>query len=103
MSRFVQIKRQRKRGAYWEPGVPRMCTRCGVQVSLGHQTRRRQAVVTAVLLDRTPTRTYKVPVAYCNEHIPEALVEDSIDEMIGEHEAFLASEGADHLYPHGAT
>lgn len=53
-----------KRGAQWDDGSPRMCTRCGIE-----RTRRQQAVMTALL--RLEGNRFKVPVGYCNDHVPE--------------------------------
>ena len=61
--RLVGVQRF-KRGAYWGPGDPRMCLRCGIS-----RGRRRQAVLTA-LLTRPPAR-YRLPVAYCRDHMPD--------------------------------
>ncbi len=60
--RLVGVQRF-KRGAYWGPGDARLCVRCGIS-----RGRRRQAVVTA-LLCRPPAR-YRLPVAYCGDHVP---------------------------------
>ena len=59
--------RHYKRGARWPDGTNRMCTRCGVR-----RRRRRQAVVTAEIADGR----YRVPVGYCEDDIPLALLED---------------------------
>ncbi len=63
--RFQSAKHY-KRGAVWPDGSTRTCTRCRIE-----RSRARQAIVTA-LLAYTGSR-YKVPVAYCQEHIPKAL------------------------------
>ena len=60
---FTHIKHY-KRGASLPNGEPRMCIRCGY---LGG--RRRRAVVIAIMM-YTGSDT-KMPVAYCEDHIPE--------------------------------
>ncbi len=95
--RYINIKRQPIRGARWENGSARMCGQCQVDVSYQRRGRARQAVVTATLLNAK----YRLPVAYCHDHIPEQLIEEKVEQDIEDHETFLASAGADHLYPHG--
>ena len=68
---YQQVKRY-KRGAKWPDGEPRMCTRCGAQVAHEMKSRRKQAVVTAMMC--YAKTKFKLPVAYCDEHIPDQLV-----------------------------
>ena len=65
--RLVEVRRF-KRGAFWSDGEPRMCGRCAVNGRDRH-ARRRQAVVTAVLV-RPPAR-FRCPVDWCEEHLPD--------------------------------
>ena len=65
--RYVDVKRY-KRGASWPDGQPRLCTRCGVE-----QVRRKRAVVVANL--KYSGAKTKVPVSYCESHVPDALVD----------------------------
>ena len=60
---FVNVK-QFKRGAKWPDGEPRMCVRCGYEGG-----RRRRAVVVADL--KYTGSKYRLPVAYCDKHIPD--------------------------------
>lgn len=64
--RYVEVKRF-KRGATWPDGQPRICTRCRVE----DRARCKRATVTALL--QYVGSKYKVPVAYCPEHVPTAL------------------------------
>jgi hypothetical protein len=57
---FTHVKRY-KRGAKWESGETRTCTRCRIEKS-----RARQAKVTAFL--KYSGTKFVVPVAYCEEH-----------------------------------
>ncbi len=61
-----------KRGAKWGDGKNRMCVKCNRDIERG---RSRQAVMTAELIDtRQPTNhRFIIPVAYCEEHIPEGI------------------------------
>lgn len=63
--RYVNVKRY-KRGANWPLGQTRICTRCQIERSRG-----RQAVVVAEL--RRSGSRFKLPVAYCEHHLPEDL------------------------------
>lgn len=55
-----------------KPGAgDRMCTRCAIRVRDGKQKRRKRAIVTALLSDGG----YKVPLGYCETHVPEELKE----------------------------
>lgn len=62
---YVNVKRF-KRGASWDNGKPRLCTRCGIE-----QVRRKRAVVVANL--KYVGAKTKVPVAYCENHIPDGI------------------------------
>ena len=57
-----------KRGARWPNGEPRMCDRCNVE-----RTRSNRATMTAIEKDGAG---FRMPVAYCQPHIPEGLVTD---------------------------
>ena len=63
---FTHVKRY-KRGAAWPDGNSRLCTRCGYE----QRQRRRVAIITA-FLKYTGSKT-KVPVGYCEEHVPGEL------------------------------
>jgi hypothetical protein len=67
---FVNIK-QLRRGATWPSGDPRMCTSCTVEEAHELRRRRNQAVVVADLRHRGTQ--FRVPVGYCEDHIPETL------------------------------
>ena len=54
-----------KRGARWPDGDPRMCDRCAVD-----RSRSNRATMTAIEKD---TAGYRMPVAYCEQHLPEGL------------------------------
>ena len=56
-----------KRGAKWPGGEPRMCDRCNVE-----RSRSNRAAVTAI--EKT-IGGYRMPVAYCDHHIPVEMVE----------------------------
>lgn len=62
--RLVEVKRY-KRGAFYTDGEPQMCGRCSIE----GRRRRRQAVLTAVLV--RPPATYRMPLAWCPVHVPE--------------------------------
>jgi hypothetical protein len=62
---FTHVKRY-KRGAKWDNGDTRTCTRCRIE-----RSRAKQAVVTALM--KYAGSQYKVPVAYCEDHTPEDL------------------------------
>ena len=62
---FANLKRY-KRGASLPNGEPRMCIRCGY---IGG--RRKRAVLIADL--KYSGSKYKLPVAYCEEHIPDTV------------------------------
>lgn len=64
--KFVNVKRY-KRGATWADGSTRLCTRCGTE------RRRRIQATTVANLTRTGSR-FKVPVAYCDKHLPQELI-----------------------------
>lgn len=57
---FTRVKRY-KRGAKWEDGKTRTCTRCRRE-----RSRARQATVVALM--KYSGSKYVVPVAYCDEH-----------------------------------
>ena len=63
---YTHVKRY-KRGAKWDDGSARLCTRCGYE----RRSRKRRAAVTA-FLQYSGTR-FKVPVGYCEEHMPSQL------------------------------
>lgn len=65
--RFTQVKNY-KRGATWPSGQPRMCVRCAYE----NRPRRRQAVTVALL--QYVGSKIKVPVSYCDQHIPDELI-----------------------------
>jgi len=67
--RFKQVKRL-KRGAKWDDGSPRFCTRCGMRSG---RKRRKQAKFTALLAHKDSQ--YVLPVGYCKEHVPEELLD----------------------------
>lgn len=60
MRRYASIRRNRG---------DQMCTRCAIRVRDGKQKRRKRAVVSALLLDGG----FKVPVGYCETHVPDEL------------------------------
>ena len=59
---FVNVKTY-KRGASWPDGEARMCTQCHYEGG-----RRRRAVLVAEM--KYSGDKYKLPVAYCDRHIP---------------------------------
>ncbi len=61
--RLVNVKHY-KRGAKWSDGATRLCTRCGTE-----NKRKNQAVVVADIADGR----FRIPVGYCEPHIPEGL------------------------------
>jgi hypothetical protein len=63
--RFTRVRRF-KRGAKHSDGSPWYCVTCG---SARGRRRRNQAVVTAIV--RQSGSPYKLPVGYCDDHIPE--------------------------------
>ncbi len=63
---YTHIKRY-KRGAHWPTGEPRMCVRCRAN----GRPRANVAVVTAV--SKSDKDSFKMPVGYCQEHIPDEL------------------------------
>jgi hypothetical protein len=69
---FTHVRRY-KRGTKWADGEAVTCTRCRVEKLDEVRGRARRAVVTALI--RTPGSRFRTPVAYCAEHLPEALVE----------------------------
>ncbi len=69
--RYQEVKRY-KRGAKWPNGEVRMCTRCGALADSDALGRRKQATVTAMM--KYGKTQFKLPVAYCDEHIPDQLV-----------------------------
>lgn len=62
--RFINVKRF-KRGATWPDGTTRLCVRCGAE----QRSRKNQASLVAIIKEGS----FKVPVAYCSNHIPEEL------------------------------
>ena len=68
--RYTYVKHY-KRGAKWPDGEARMCIACGSLGDLDKKGRRRQAVVTAVM--KYAGATTRMPVAYCDEHLPDDL------------------------------
>jgi len=63
--RLINVRRY-KRGASWDNGEPRLCTRCGV-----NKTRKKRAVVVADL--KYGGTKFAIPVAYCENHIPDEI------------------------------
>ena len=63
---YTGIKRYKK-GAPWDDGSSRMCTRCGVE---GRRKRKTAKVIALLAHDTTD---YVLPVGYCKEHTPEGL------------------------------
>ncbi len=61
--RLVNVKHF-KRGAKWSDGATRLCTRCGTE-----NRRKNQARVVADITDGR----FRIPVGYCELHIPEEL------------------------------
>lgn len=57
---FTYVKRY-KRGAKWDDGKTRTCTRCRIE-----RSRAKQATVTALL--NYQGCKYVLPVGYCDEH-----------------------------------
>ena len=73
MTKLINVKRS-KRGATWSNGEPRMCTTCSIEdKDEDRRRRRRQAVVTA---DRVNGSRFRLPVAYCEKHVPDDLREE---------------------------
>jgi hypothetical protein len=66
--RYTYVRRY-KRGAYWDDGKTRTCTRCRIEKRHDDRGRANQATVVAVLHDGG----YKVPVGYCDHHLPDEL------------------------------
>ena len=66
--RLVEVRRF-KRGAFWPDGEPRMCGRCAIEGPGRVGARRRQAVLTAVLV--RPPSPYRCPVDWCEDHLPD--------------------------------
>lgn len=64
MTKYVNVK-SFVRGATWPSGDPRYCTTC----AYAGGSRRKQAVVVA---DRKG-RKFRLPVAYCEGHVPAEL------------------------------
>ena len=62
-TRLVNIKTY-LRGAHWPDGATRLCTRCGTE-----NRRKNQARVVADIVDGR----FRIPVGYCELHIPEEL------------------------------
>ena len=68
--RLVEVKRF-KRGAFFADGEPRMCGRCAIVGRDRERVRRRQAVLTAILV--RPPAPFRMPVAWCSHHLPEGV------------------------------
>lgn len=69
---FTHVK-YHKRGATWDNGDTRTCTRCRIE-----RSRAKQAIVTALM--KYAGSQYKLPVAYCQEHLPQGLDDPSLSD-----------------------
>lgn len=66
--KFTGVKRL-KRGAVWADGTTRTCTGCRIDISYERRRRARQATTVATLHDGR----FRIPVAYCDGHLPDDL------------------------------
>jgi len=64
----IQNVKRYKRGATWENGETRTCTRCRAD----HDIKRAKAAVVVGNLKHTGSR-FVTPVGYCEVHIPEEI------------------------------
>lgn len=67
-ARRIKVK-HRKRGATWEDGTTRTCTRCRIEKN--HGDRRQANAATTIGLWKDGD--YVVPFGYCPQHTPEEL------------------------------
>jgi len=63
MSFWFENVKEHPDGVTWPNGDPLLCVRCEID-----GLRRKRATVTAYL--RNPGTRFKVPVAYCPDHVP---------------------------------
>lgn len=75
-AKVVHVKHY-KRGATNDDGSSMICITCRIEKKLAGRGRANQAVVTLVRVSRTGSR---LPVGYCEAHVPADLEEEEEEE-----------------------